>query len=328
MAVAGFPPGTSAFSRTAGASSHSVGSSTSANEAYPFIPELWSDEIIAAYKANLVVAPLVTKINHVGKKGDSIHIPRPNRQSASLKEGDKEVTLIIPTHNELNVIIDKHYEYSVLIEDIVDIQALDSMRRFYTDDAGYALAKRVDTDLLELAQLIGGNEGLDYVNAADIGGDGTTAYDGSNASVITDAGIRNALQTLDDADTPMDNRVLIVPPVEKNNLLGIARYTEQAFVGSGESIRNGQIGDIYGTPVFVSTNCPTAVSTDDARIATLMHKEAYILAEQMTVRSQTQYKQEFLADLMTSDTVYGVKGARIADVGDQSTAVVALAVPA
>jgi len=32
-----------------------------------------------------------------------------------------------------------------------------------------------------------------------------------------------------------------------------------------------------------------------------------ILAEQMSVRSQTQYKQEFLGTLYTADTLYGVK---------------------
>jgi len=33
-----------------------------------FIPELWSDEVIGAYKSNLVVANLVTKLSHKGKK--------------------------------------------------------------------------------------------------------------------------------------------------------------------------------------------------------------------------------------------------------------------
>ena len=35
-----------------------------------FIPELWSDEVIASYQKNLVLANLVTRINHKGKKGD------------------------------------------------------------------------------------------------------------------------------------------------------------------------------------------------------------------------------------------------------------------
>ena len=44
-----------------------------------FVPELWSDEVLAAYKANLVMPQLVTTLNFVGQKGDTVHIPRPAR---------------------------------------------------------------------------------------------------------------------------------------------------------------------------------------------------------------------------------------------------------
>ena len=37
-----------------------------------------------------------------------------------------------------------------------------------------------------------------------------------------------------------------------------------------------------------------------------MHKDAFALAEQVGVRSQTQYQQQYLGDLFTSDTIYGV----------------------
>ena len=36
-----------------------------------FIPEIWSDEIIAAYQKNLVLANLVKKMSMAGKKGDN-----------------------------------------------------------------------------------------------------------------------------------------------------------------------------------------------------------------------------------------------------------------
>jgi hypothetical protein len=41
-----------------------------------------------------------------------------------------------------------------------------------------------------------------------------------------------------------------------------------------------------------------------------MHKDALVLAEQVGVRSQTSYKQEWLADLFTSDTIYGYQTLR------------------
>ncbi len=39
-----------------------------------FIPEIWSDEIVAAYKKNLVAANLFKKMSFVGKKGDTVHL--------------------------------------------------------------------------------------------------------------------------------------------------------------------------------------------------------------------------------------------------------------
>ena len=59
-----------------------------------FIPELWTDEVIASYKANLVMAPLVQHMNFVGRKGDNVHVPRPVRGAASAKTAENQVTLI------------------------------------------------------------------------------------------------------------------------------------------------------------------------------------------------------------------------------------------
>ena len=302
-----------------------------------FIPEIWSDEIAAAYKKNLVAANLIKKMNFRGKKGDTVHIPVPTRGSASAKSASTQVTLIAATESEKTVSINKHYEYSRLIEDIVEAQAQSSLRQFYTDDAGYALAKQVDTDLIQLGRVVnGGSAGARY-DAAYIGGDGTTTFDYTantntgNASALTDAAIRRTIQRLDDSDVPMDGRFFIIPPSSRNTLMGIARYTEQAFVGeSGASntTRNGEIGNVYGIPVFVSSNADSASATSTypasgtaiARVCLMGHRDAFVLVEQMAVRSQTQYKQEYLGTLFTADTLYGV--AELRDYG-----AVALAVP-
>jgi N4-gp56 family major capsid protein len=276
-----------------------------------FIPEIWSDEVIAAYKSNLVMANLVNKMSFKGKKGDTLHIPKPTRGTASAKSTETQVTLQQSTESEVQVLINQHYEYSRFIEDITEVQALASLRKFYTADAGYALAKQVDTDLLKLGRGVKGGDGTIAYDKAVIGSDGSTLYTGTNEAALTDAAIRKVIQTLDDADVPMDGRVLVIPPVARNTLMGLSRFTEQSFTGEASganTIRNGQIGDVYGVKVYVSTNCETA--TGAARIALMFHKDAFVLAEQMGVRSQTQYKQEYLATLYTADMLYGVKELR------------------
>ena len=286
-----------------------------------FIPEIWSDEIIAAYQKNLVLAPLVKKMSMSGKKGDTIHVPKPVRGDAHAKAENTAVTVQNASESEVQVSINKHYEYSRLIEDITDVQALSSLRQFYTEDAGYALAKQVDSDLHGLATGLGtsGTSSTTYLNNV-----GTFFNDASNglstytadtvvsADVFEDDAFRGIIQKLDDQDVPMDNRAFVIPPVLRNTIMGISRYVSSDFVNNS-TVVNGKIGQLYGIDVYVSTNCPTveaagdnSASSVDSLGALLFHRDAMVLAEQVGVRSQTQYKQEWLANLFTSDTLYGV----------------------
>jgi len=303
---------------------------TAKTEAATFIPEIWSDEIIAAYQKNLKMAPLVKRLAMSGKKGDKIHIPKPVRGDANAKAADTAVTIIANTEGELTVDIDRHFEYSRLIEDIVEVQALSSLRQFYTDDAGYALAVKVDTDLMNAGTGFGdgtrtqspANTGADWVNSNSYyfnASSGLAAYavdtvtSGDN---FTDLGFREAIKLMDDANVPMDGRVIVVPPAVRKSIMGIDRYVSSDFVG-GRGVESGLIGNLYGVDVYVSSNCPVievaaqnSASSDDTRGCMFFHKDALVLAEQLSVRSQTQYKQEYLSTLYTADTLYGVQAYR------------------
>ena len=291
---------------------------TGLTEADKFIPELWSDEIVAAYKKNLMMANLVNKMSMVGKKGDTLHIPKPTRGSAAVKAENTAVTIQANTESEVVVTIDKHYEYSRMIEDIVGVQALDSMRKFYTDDAGYALAKQVDDDLFTLGKSLGDGDGSDWTHSNVYSMDATSglstyAVDTVVAGdVFTDAAFRDLIKLMDDADVPMEGRFLVVPPSARRDILGITRYNSSDFV-DGRSTQTGLIGNLYGIDIYVSSNCPTIETAAEnsangaVKAGILGHRDTFVLAEQMGVRSQTQYKQEYLADLFTADTLYGTK---------------------
>ena len=285
-----------------------------------FIPEIWSDEVIAAYEKTLVLAPLVKKIAMQGKKGDTIHIPKPTRGVATAKAENTAVTIQNATEGEVLVTINKHFEYSRMIEDITNVQALASLRQFYTGDAGYALGKQVDDDLFVLGKSFGDGDGSNFVTSATFYNDastGTTAYAVDQMVVgdlFTDAFFRDMVQKMDDADTPMDGRSLVIPPSLRNAIMGIDRYVSSDFV-NGQGVVNGKIGELYGIDIYVSTNCPTLETASEngataggiIRGALMGHKDTMVLAEQQGVRSQTQYKQEFLGTLYTADRLYGTQ---------------------
>jgi len=302
---------------------------TAKTEADKFIPEIWSDEIIAAYQKNLKMAPLVKKLAMSGKKGDKLHIPKPARADANAKTADTAVTIIANTEGELTVDIDRHFEYSRLIEDIVEVQALNSLRQFYTEDAGYALATKIDTDLHSCGTGFGDGGTVvfadsvaptDYQHSGCFFNDNgtTTQYTDDTldtSDVFTDAFFRDMIQKLDDNNVPMEDRVLVIPPVTRNAIMGIDRYVSSDFV-SGQVVQSGLIGNLYGVDVYVSNNCATIETLAQngqspnpvgVRAAMLFHRDAVVLAEQMSVRSQTQYKQEYLSTLYTADCLYGVQ---------------------
>ena len=286
-----------------------MGGAVDNTSAAKFIPEIWSDEVIAAYKSNLVLANLVKKMSMTGKKGDTIHVPKPTRGSANAKVAETAVTIQNSVESEVLININKHFEFSRLIEDITEVQALASLRQFYTGDAGYGLAKQVDNDLFALAKSFGNGDGSSFVNTGSFQINTTSgaleAYDADGTADIgafSDAAFRALIQKQDDADVPMDNRSFIVPPSLRNAIMGIDRYTSTDFV-NGKGVETGKIGNLYGVDVFVSTNVPTIES--GVRGAQLIHKDTNVLAEQQGIRSQTQYKQEFLGTLYTADTLYG-----------------------
>ena len=275
---------------------YATGSSVNNTNHATFIPKLWSDEILAEYEKSLVMKPLVKSLKMAGKKGDTINIPMPLRGSANQKLTETQVTLVADTSGNKQVVVDQHWEYSRLIEDITSVQALASMRKFYTQDAGYALASKVDSDLIATAIA-----NFTNVGHATEAGLVVPAVDGS-AEDFSDQAFRDAIQILDDNDVPMDSRKLVIPPAARNHIMGIDRYVSSDFV-NGRGVVNGKIGELYGVDVFVSTNLPANGSGEKPCL--LFHTDALVIAEQMAVRTQTQYKQEYLADLMTADTLYG-----------------------
>ena len=268
-----------------------------------FIPEVWMDEVRAYLQANLVLANLVKKFMFQGRKGDILHVPDVTELTVNTKAVNTEVVLNGPTEDQFTLTINQHQECSFLIEDMLAVQAAYDLRSEYTKSAGYAIAKKIDSDLWSLQSGLG-NRMVAGSNSA-----WTTAKTAGpgNATVgisLGETAIRRSIETLDRNDVPDDGgRFMCIHPQEKQALLAIPRFTEYQMLGpGGMPIRTGQFGEIFGLPVYVTT----AAKVVDTSITTLiMHRDAFALALQQSPRVQANYIPQHLGWLFTTDVIYG-----------------------
>jgi len=280
-----------------------------------FIPEIWSDEILVSRESNLVAGKLFDRVDHKGKAGDTIHFPLLSDFTARDYVQLAGVEIQNITEGEKTISLDKYKDVSWIESDLAQLQRKDSykLRSRRIEKAGYALAKAIDTDIMALYSGLG-------VGYQVVGGNGTTAWDptadanAGNGSDITDAGILAMVRKLDDNEVPNEGRFMIIPPCQKQVLLGIDKFVLYQNTNRTKELSMGMFGEIYGFKIYVSTNCPSLNATDAAtayRVGIYAHKTAFAIAMQKDVTTKSQYKQEYKGDLISCDCVYGVKAMRV-----------------
>lgn len=206
-----------------------------------FIPEVWSVETLRAMEAALVAAPLVKRYDSLVKgRGDTVHIPHVSNLAANDKTANTDVTLQSISEGESTIAIDQWKEASFLVEDIVKVQSQYDLLAEYTNKAGYAIAKAIDTDLLA--------KYTTFSNPAV----------GTYGNAVTDPNIVLAIEELDEANCPLEDRVMILSPKQKAALTQIDKFVRADYLGQYQNPQPAKRGpntrflwgEIYGTPVY------------------------------------------------------------------------------
>lgn len=261
-----------------------------------FRPDIWSKELTRALEATLVLADKVSRFDQdVATKGKSVYIPNLSNLNALDKVSNTAVTLQAPTETSINLLINKHKYCAFLVEDILAAQSQYNLISEYTQKAGYALRKAIDTDIANLAT-------------------GFSQSAGTYNTTITTTATLTAVQTLDDQDVPQEDRVWVLKPHAVNDLRTISDYTRydgtgyagaaaKGMIGSGEGNRaNGLVGMLYNAPVYMSTQ----IAISGNNISNMyFHKDAIAAAIQKNVRVQSDNRIDFLGNLVVADVLYG-----------------------
>lgn len=255
-----------------------------------WIPEVWAGDIMAATRRNLVLANLVRRFDtDVKNGGDVIHIPRLANLAAADKAAGTAVTFQANTEGEYLININKHKVVPFLVEDITKAQARQDLRSAYTDDAGYLLARAVDSDIAGLytglSQTVAGGAALD------------------------DADIITAIEFLDVADAPRDGRVFVIHPEAMSDLRAVNKfvtYDNTGKTGIQEGRNNGLVANVYGVDVYMTNQIVESAGTPNILHNLLFHKDAFGLAMQVAPKVESEYSVDYLGTKVAAHSIYGV----------------------
>jgi len=269
------------------------GDTTRGTQLDVFIPELWADGVYRYFEKNLVFKPFFDDYSSMVKgAGDVLHIPTVQEVSTATKAVNTGVAYTVATETDIDLAIDQHIYGAKLFEDLAMIQSNEQLFDKYAQSMAYGLAKAVDTKIEALLQTLGTNQDLAANNSM------------SNADVET------ALGTLISNDIPADECAFFVNPLIYADLLNA-----KAFVASGSSagvgfgadnaaMNTGQVGMLFGIPVFTSSLIPTT-SSDGIEVGYLVHKSAIAVAVQQDIRVQSEYSVDYLGTKVVADIIYG-----------------------
>ena len=249
---------------------------------------IWSKETLAARESNLVLVPRVKHYDRdIKAAGQTVEIPNLSNLTANLKVANTQVTLNGPTETKTTITINQHYESSFLLEDVADIQSAYDAASEYTAKAGYALAEKMDSFIATTMTA------------------GATKSVGAYGTAITDPIILAANRYLDDAKAPQTERYLVVTPQGKQELLGIDKFVRWDALGTGDAIKTGRIGELYGIEVSMSQNLVVTAGTPVQNNHLLFHKEAFAIAVQKDISFESQRKAEYLGTLFVAQSLWG-----------------------
>ena len=264
-----------------------VTTTTAAN----FIPELWSDALLDYAERMFRLRNQVSDFSGMlSDGGDTLHIPKVTEETAAAKSADTAVSYSANTDGKIDLSVDQHHYEAKRIEDIVKVQESADLFDMYARSMGYAIAKKVENYLA--VDIIQGATGNDTALSTD--------------NQLTAALLRSGLVKLLDAghDYTDGNTWLYASPEVYSYLLGLDQFVHFDKRGDEAGQVSGKVGDVYGMPVFVSTDWDDDGDTGD-ETASIFKREAIYFAMQIAPRVQSAYDIDYLATSVVADVLFG-----------------------
>ena len=261
-----------------------------------FIPELWADPIYKFFtRQNKLRGSVDDYSSMVKGQGDTIHIPKIALKAAVLKVKSTIVDFSTGAQaGKVDLSIDKHYVVPELFEDIALIQSNFELISKYTRMMGESIARQVDENMWD--ELDG------FQTRQDLSANNTFAAND----------LETTLANLYASDLEPNmcsmavNRLILADIMHPSS--GVASYfvRADAVAGSGQELKTGAVGLVYGMDVFYS-NAISIATDNDKSVGAVYVPSACAFAAQQDVRVQADYSIDYLGTKVTADIIYGMK---------------------
>lgn len=226
-----------------------------------FVPALYSKNVLVELKSKLVVVPVV---NHTYEgemvMGDVLYITRSQVVTATEVTVGTEGVQSDPTASGPTLTIDQYWEAPVTVDYMSRRQSHIDVVAMGVSESAYAISKKIDTSLCNIFYLL---------NSGTVRG-----VDGSK---WTDTILIAAVEEVDEADVPEENRVWVADPSVKADIMEIDKFVRNDYF-AGDAVVNGQFRkDIYGAPLLITNNL-MEVASGTGSYGVYMHKDALAIA--------------------------------------------------
>lgn len=257
------------------------------------IPEIWSPRGIVAREAALVFARLVDlSYRPLLRVGDILNLHSIGNLSAQTKTKSSNAATSYETITETQtqITVATWGYHGLAVESIVDVQAIRDMAEAYAPKQGYALGLQVDDTLAGHPD--------DFTNAV-----------GSLAATVAYGDWLRAMQYLDDANAPGEDRYIAVAPAEVAGMLLMKEYVHNDYTalhGNDRAVTSHEMAYItsfLGLPAYKSTNVEgtNAAGHDN----TMMQRQAIALILQLEPRTWTLRDPDYLVRKIVLEQIYG-----------------------
>lgn len=261
------------------------------------INQVWSPRIEREFQANMVFGNFFeNRSDERAVGGNKINVSGifTNQLTTANKVNGAAVSAQQKVLDSVTLTIDTWKECSFVFEDLEAQLVLQSANTAmeYQSQARYVTQKAFETAIATAL-----NAGADYAVS-------------DKTSNVTEAVLREAIEILQNQDVPFDTyRFFFHPTTYWGELQAETKFYQ--YLQSGKILQGGYgnpqiVQYVYGVPTASTTLCPKSSDEIDNFLATPKSLMYAIATPGGNIRSQAEYKLEYLGNLWVTDIMFGV----------------------